>query len=165
VDDWPIPGDNLTDGTYQIVSRQSEYTLEEHRPAAETSKTATGDAVASAAPPAAQPATTAAGGTARLVRYITLDNQKWKIAPVKGGFYSVVNAGTGDALGSAGAGAELAPYAGKDEQMWRLEQFPDGGYRVVNKATRKCLIASGMPGVTVGDFVRDDSHLWTITTP
>jgi arabinan endo-1,5-alpha-L-arabinosidase len=165
VDDWPIPGDNLTDGTYQIVSRQSEYTLEEHRPAAETSRTATGDGVASAAPPAAQPATTAAGGTARLVRYITPDNQKWKIAPVKGGFYSVVNAGTGDALGSAGAGAELAPYAGKDEQMWRLEQFPDGGYRVVNKATRKCLIASGVPGVTVGDFVRDDSHLWTITTP
>jgi hypothetical protein len=99
------------------------------------------------------------------VRYITLDNQKWKIAPVKGGFYSVVNAGTGDALGSTGAGAELAPYAGKDEQMWRPEQFPDGGYRVVNKATRKCLIAPGVPGVTVGDFVRDDSHLWTITTP
>ncbi|HEY2013229.1 MAG TPA: family 43 glycosylhydrolase [Bryobacteraceae bacterium] len=160
VDDWPVAGDNLGEGTYQIVSRQSEYTLEEHA-SAEPGKTATADAEASGAQ---STAASTAPGTARLVRYITLDSQKWKIAPVKGGFYSVVNAGTGDALGLGGSGAELAPYAGKDEQIWRLEQFPDGGYRVVNKATGKCLAVAGM-AVTVGDFVRDDSHLWTIMTP
>ena len=49
--------------------------------------------------------------------------------------------------------------------MWRLEQFPDGGYRIRNKATGLSLTAAGAGGVVAGDFVRDDLHLWTITTP
>src|ERR1035437_6583283 len=32
LDGWPVAGDNLTDGTYQIVSRQSENTLEARVP-------------------------------------------------------------------------------------------------------------------------------------
>jgi len=150
VDGWPVAGDNLTDGTYQLVSRQSEYTLEQQVPAAEQRG---GTAMA--------PST---AGTARLVRYISVPNQQWKIAPVHGGLWSVVNAQTGDALGAGEGGLELAPYAGKEAQMWRLEEFPDGGYRVVNKVAGKCLAASGM-GVVLTDFVRDDSHLWTITSP
>jgi len=137
VDDWPVAGDNLAEGTYQLASRQSENTLAE------------------------QPA----GAEAHLVRYIAVPSQQWKIAPVRGGFYSVVNAETGDAMGVSDAGLQLQAYAGSDGQMWRLEEFPDGGYRVVNKATGKCLVASGEAGVGVGDFMRDDSHLWGIGTP
>ena len=167
-DDWPVAGENLADGTYQLVSRQTEYTLEEHLPlpavAPEAGKAA--GAGAGPAPVAPQsPAAPAAPGTARLVRYIAVPNQQWKIAPVKSGFFSVVNAQTRDALGVSDSGIELAAYTGRDGQMWRLEQFPDGGYRVVNKATGKCLVASGGTGIGVGDFVRDETHLWGIGTP
>jgi arabinan endo-1,5-alpha-L-arabinosidase len=172
VNDWPVAGDNLAEGTYEIISRQSEYTFEEHLPVppkpADMGKAVTGESAESAtavasAPPS--PTAPAPVGVLHLVRYIAIDNEKWKIAPVRGGFYSLANAGTGDAIGAAVSGVELAPYAGKDSQMWRLEQFPDGGYRIVNKATGKCLTAEGATGVTSGDFVRDDGHLWTITTP
>jgi arabinan endo-1,5-alpha-L-arabinosidase len=172
VDDWPVAGDNLAEGTYEIISRQSEYTLEEHLPVppkpADTGKAVTGESAESATAVASVPPSPTAPapvGVLHLVRYIAIDNQKWKIAPVRGGFYSLANAGTGDAVGAAVSRVELAPYAGKDSQTWKLEQFPDGGYRIVNKATGKCLTAEGATGITLGDFVRDDGHLWTITTP
>ena len=49
--------------------------------------------------------------------------------------------------------------------MWRLDQFPDGGYRIRNKATGLCLTAAGAGVLTASEFVRDDLHLWTVTTP
>ena len=104
-----------------------------------------------------------------LGRYLTLDDQKWTIAPVGGGVYKIVNAGSGDAIGTpAGtdnAAIGLAPYTGADGQLWRLDQFPDGGYRIRNKATGMSLTATGAGGVAASDFVKDDVHLWTITTP
>ena len=170
LDGWPVAGDNLTDGTYQIVSRQSENTLESHVPTA---------------PPAARPAGTPAPrgpvqdvpgppigpAAARLSRYLTVDTQKWTIAPAGGGFYKIVNAGSGVALGTKGfEGAfgmvvELSPYTGADGQLWRLDQFPDGGYRIHNKATGMSLTAASAGGLVASAFVRDDLHLWTITTP
>jgi hypothetical protein len=113
----------------------------------------------------------------RLSRYLTLDNQKWTIAPVGGGFYKIVNAGAGDALGlEVGAGiggiwegtgqprVRLSPYTGADGQLWHLDQFPDGGWRIRSKAYAVSLTATA-GGVAASDFVKDDWHLWTITTP
>jgi hypothetical protein len=58
----------------------------------------------------------------------------------------------------------LAAYTGADKQMWRLDQFADGGWRIVNKADGLSLnSASG--GMMLDKFQRDDTHLWTITTP
>ena len=166
LDGWPVAGDNLTDGTYQIVSRQSENTLEWHVPTA---------------PPAPRPAGTPAPrgpvqdvpgppigpAAARLSRYLTLDTQKWTIAPAGGGFYKIVNAGSGDAIQAAAGDAAvgLAAYTGADGQLWRLDQFPDGGYRIHNKATGMSLTAASAGGLVASAFVRDDLHLWTITTP
>jgi hypothetical protein len=59
----------------------------------------------------------------------------------------------------------LSPYTAADAQLWRLEQFPDGGYRIRNKATGLCLTQAAGGGLSVTAFVRDDLHLWTITTP
>jgi len=163
VDGWPMAGDNLADGTYQIVSRQSENTLEVRTPTA---------------PPPPRPAGTPPGpvmdvpGTPigppamHLGRYLTLDNQKWTIAPAGGGFYKIVNLGSGAAMAAGNGGAvELAPYTGTDAQIWQLDQFPDGGYRIRNKSSGLCLTAASSGGVTASAFVRDDLHLWTITTP
>lgn len=144
VDGWPIAGDNLAEGTYQIVSRMTENTLEELK----------------------QPQ---GGVVPSLSRYLTLDNQKWTLARVGGGFWKIVNAGTGDALGTNGVTlavgmvADVSPYKGTDAQMWRLDEFPDGGWRIRNKATGLNLTAGGI--LSLHPFVRDDWHLWTITTP
>jgi hypothetical protein len=106
----------------------------------------------------------------RLSRYLTLDNQKWTIAPAGGGFYKIMNAGTGDALGAGdgftngvGTPVTLAPYTDADGQLWHLDQFPEGGWRIRNK-TGGSLTENGA-SVFVFTFVRDDLHLWTITTP
>jgi hypothetical protein len=102
-----------------------------------------------------------------LGRYLTLDNQKWTIAPAGGGFYKVVNAGSGDAIGAVNvAGVALGAFTGADTQLWHLDEFPDGGWRIRNKATGMSLTtASAGSGLALGPFVRDDLHLWTITTP
>jgi arabinan endo-1,5-alpha-L-arabinosidase len=146
MDGWPMAGDNLVEGTYQIVSRRSENTMEEFK----------------------QPG---GGLVPRLTRYLTLDNQKWTIAPVGDGFYKIVNAATGDALGSNGIVLTfgsligLTPYTGADSQMWHLDQFPDGGWRIRNKAAGLSLRAGGSDVVALNPFVQDDWSLWTITTP
>jgi len=105
----------------------------------------------------------------RMTRYLALDNQRWAIAPAGGGFYKIVNLGTGDAIGTPSDGDHaavgLAVYTGADGQLWRLDQFPDGGYRILNKATGMSLTATGSNGVAASEFVRDDLHLWTVTTP
>jgi arabinan endo-1,5-alpha-L-arabinosidase len=164
-DGWPIAGDNLTDGTYQIVSRQSENTLEVHVPTAPPPPPPAGT------PPPRGPVQDVPGTpteppVVRSARYLTFDNQKWTISAAGGGFYKITNAGNGDAIGvSAGGGIELAPYSGADGQMWRLDQFPDGGYRIRNKANGMSLSTANGGGVVAEQFVRNDSHLWTITTP
>jgi arabinan endo-1,5-alpha-L-arabinosidase len=149
VDGWPVAGDNLTDDVCQIVSRQTENTLEEHTPTAP----------AAVQVPQGPP-------VLRATQYLALDKQRWTIARAGGGFYKLVNAGTGDAIGMPGEGTiELGPYKGTDGQMWRLDEFPDGGYRIQNKQTGQDLTTAGASGVATGAFIRDDQHLWTITTP
>ena len=169
VDGWPVAGDNLTEGTYQIVSRQSENTLESHVPTAPPPPPPAGT------PPPRGPVQDVPGvsigpAAPRLSRYLTLDSQKWTIAPAGGGFSKIVNAGTGESLGAAdgftngvGIAVELAPYTGADKQMWHLDQFPDGGWRIRNK-TGGSLFENGA-SVFLSTFVRDDLHLWTIATP
>jgi arabinan endo-1,5-alpha-L-arabinosidase len=165
VDGWPRAGDNLSEGTYQIVSRQSENTLEAHIPTAPPAPRPTGTAAATG-PVQDVPGVPIGPAVLHLSRYLTLDNQKWTIAPAGGGFSKIANSGTGDAIGSAArGGVGLAAYTGADGQMWRLEQFPDGGYRIRNKATGLSLTAAGSGALTASEFVRDDMHLWTVTTP
>jgi arabinan endo-1,5-alpha-L-arabinosidase len=164
-DGWPVAGDNLPEATYQILSRQTENTLEEHVPAPPK------PAVAAATP---TPPELPSPPTLHLTRYLTLDNEKWTIAPTAGGFYKIVNLTTSDAIGvlSASTGATplaLTPYTGADTQQWRLEQLPDGSYAIRNKATGLCLAASDSAkepnSIVATPYAADDLHRWTITTP
>src|ERR1019366_3739960 len=142
LDGWPMAGDNLGDGTYQIVSRQSENTLEVRTPTAPPPPRAAGT------PPPTGPVQDVPGvpigpPAVHLGRYLTLDNQKWTIAPAEGGFYKIVNLGSGAAIGAGTGGAvELSPYTGADGQLWQLDQVPDGGYRIRNKASGLSLTAA-----------------------
>ena len=166
VDGWPVAGDNLTDATYQIVSRQSENTLESHVPMAPPAPRPEG-APAPTGPVQDVPGVPIGPAALHLARYLTLDNQKWTIAPAGGGFCKIVNAGSGDAIGAGDGGAiALAAFTGGDGQLWHLDEFPDGGWRIKNKATGMSLTAaSAGGGLGLGLFVRDDLHLWTVTTP
>jgi arabinan endo-1,5-alpha-L-arabinosidase len=164
-DGWPEAGDNLTEGTYQIVSRQSENTLEAHVPTAPPAPRQAGTP-APRGPVQDAPGVPIGPPVLRLARYLTLDNQKWTIAAAGGGLYKIVNLGTGEALGiAADGGVGLAAYTGAEGQMWRLDQFPNGGYRIGDRANRVSLTAAGANGLAVSEFVRDDLHLWTIATP
>jgi arabinan endo-1,5-alpha-L-arabinosidase len=164
-DGWPLAGDNLVEGTYQIVSRQSESTLGVYAPPPPR------PAPGTPAPPAGTPPAAPSGPPAvRMGRYLTLENEKWTIAPAEGGFYKIVNLGNGNAMQVAAEATGPAPislgaYTGADTQLWRLEQFPDGSYRIRNKATGLSLTESAAGGVVAGAFVADDLHKWTITTP
>jgi hypothetical protein len=101
-----------------------------------------------------------------LARYLALDTQKWNIAPAGGGFFKIVNSGTGLAIEAAsGATVDLAAYTGSDGQLWRLEQYPSSGYRIRNKASGLSLMPAGDSGLAAAQFDPDDTHLWNITTP
>jgi arabinan endo-1,5-alpha-L-arabinosidase len=177
VDGWPVAGDHLADGTYEILSRQSEMTLAAAMPPVPVpfrNVNAGADPAPAAAaqkPPVQAVVLAKTMGPLerlRLGRYLTLDNQKWTVAAAGGGFYKIVDAATGDAIGAVSgdvAAIELAAYTGADAQMWKLDQFPDGGYRIRNKATGMSLAADGAGSADATEFVRDDRHLWTITTP
>jgi arabinan endo-1,5-alpha-L-arabinosidase len=161
-DGWPVAGDNLAEGVYQIVSRQSENNLGVYAPPPPR-------AAPGAAPPAAgaPPAAPSGPPAVHMGHYLTLDNEKWTIAPAEGGFYKIVNVGSGTAMQVSGdaTAVGLAAYTDADSQLWRLEQFPDGGYRILNKANGLSLSEGAAGTVAAGPFVADDLHRWTITTP
>jgi arabinan endo-1,5-alpha-L-arabinosidase len=153
-DGWPVAGDNLVEGPYQIVLRKTEDNLSLHLPAP--------------APATAQSSPSKDAGL-QLARYLAIDEQKWTIAPAGGGCYKVLNIATGDALQIIVASGQVgwAAYTGADNQLWRLEQFPDGSYRIRSKSAH--LVLAGSPddpsAVVAARFSPDDLHKWMITSP
>ena len=160
LDGWPVAGDNLPDGSYQLVSRQSENSLGIYAAGVSQPSTSAGRPGAPVEP-------------LRLNRYLARENEQWKIAPAGGGFYRIVNRATGEALernpratGSVTTAASFAAFTGSDDQLWALDQFPDGSYRIRNKRNGMCLSAAPQStAVFTAPFAADDLHLWNIATP
>jgi arabinan endo-1,5-alpha-L-arabinosidase len=140
-DGWPLPGDNLRDGTYQIRSLRTGTILQ-----ASTNQT-----------------------SAQTGRYLSRDHQKWNITPAGGGFYKTLSAQSGNALTANGAAANLAPFTGADNQLWKIDQLTDGTYRVAGKADRSALsaVVRKTKGNTVAlePFTGGDTQRWQIITP
>ena len=171
-DGWPIAGDHLAAGAYQIRSSFSENVVEIHL---DTPPVPARGQPASTAPFTPKPP------VLRLGKFVTLDDQKWTIAPVEGVYSKILNVATGDTLqvpaGASGTTAvAFAPYTGTDTQLWALEQMPDASYRIRNKASKLVLTAPAAkadpvfenftPGALLASpFVRDDRHTWIITAP
>jgi len=159
-DGWPIAGDNVTAGTYEIESARTGTALEmavQGVPVSGARGRGAGRGAAPAGradapPPSPIPAQDAAqvvgtwpsGPVAlRMAPYLLQAQQKWSITPVDnaGGYpgspyFKITIAGTDRAL-AATADAELSvlpAFSGAPEQLWRIDQLTDGTYRLMPKS-------------------------------
>jgi arabinan endo-1,5-alpha-L-arabinosidase len=193
-DGWPVAGDNLTAGTYQIESARTGTVLEmavqgvpvggprARGPGGAGSRSATPPPPPIPAQDPAQVSGTWPTGpvAVRMGPHMVQAQQKWSIEPVAnaGGYpgapyFKIAIAGTQRVLAAA-SGAELTvlpAFTGAPEQLWRLDQLSDGTYRLMPKAvpgTADALalsaIGSSMP--TLATFRPDsDRQRWLIKDP
>ena len=138
-DGWPLPGENIRDGTYQIRSQWTGTVLQ---------------------------ATTNLVETAR---YLVRDHQKWNIAAAGGGFYKIAGVDGGNVLAETNGTVEVAPFTGADEQLWKMDQLGDGSYRIASKTGKLVLTATVNikpgNGIALQTFTGDDTQCWQITKP
>jgi arabinan endo-1,5-alpha-L-arabinosidase len=162
-DGWPVAGENVREGTYEIESVRTGTALElavQGVPVGGGRRRAAGGQSGMPGGPGG-----IFGGTGgvippqdvarvsqnwptgntdlRLSNYMIQAQQKWMIAPVPnaGGYpgspyFKITIAGTDRAL-AATDDAELVAvpaFTGAPEQLWRIEQLTDGAYRIMPKA-------------------------------
>lgn len=139
LDGWPLPGENLRAGTYQIRSQRTGTILQASTNAVETA------------------------------RYLVHDNQKWNIAPAGEGFYKITSAAGENVLTAADGATKVAPFTGPDNQFWQIDQLADGSFRVASKAGKLALTAKVKTdrgnGVSLEKSTGDDAQRWVITAP
>jgi arabinan endo-1,5-alpha-L-arabinosidase len=149
-DGWPVAGENVKEGTYEIESVSAGNALEQ-----------------------------AAEGM-RLTPYTQQAQQKWTLAPAPnaGGFpgspyFKITMAGTDRAL-SATENAELAvlpAFTGAPEQLWRIEQVSDGSYRIMTKPGPKikdplALTAGSGSSIALTKYSADNNkQRWLLKDP
>ena len=158
-DGWPVAGNNLAAGTYQIESARTGTVLEMAvpgvsvggpRPRGPGGPGGPAGANAPPPPPIASQEPSHVGGNwpagvvgVRMGPHMLQAQQKWTISPAPnaGGYagspyFRIGIAGT-DRVLAATADAELAvlpAFSGAPEQLWRLDQLADGSFRLMPKA-------------------------------
>ena len=188
-DGWPVAGDNMHEGTYEIQSERSGYALELAvdfvrmaggmrffgRPSNEPVKPIPPQVLADVSKD------WPAGNIGiRIGDYMFRPHQKWTITPVAdaGGYpgspyFKITIAGTDRAL-AATADAEVVTvpaFTGSPEQLWRIDQLTDGTYRVMPKVVPNSteplvLTAVGASTPTLAKFdPASDKSRWTFKAP
>jgi arabinan endo-1,5-alpha-L-arabinosidase len=139
VDGWPLPGENVRAGKYQIRSLRTGMVLQLSTNSVETAL------------------------------YLVHDNQKWNVVPAGGGFYKITSAAGNNVLSAADGAAIVAAFNGADQQLWKIDQLADGSYRLASKIGKLALTAKTKirphNGVTLEAFTGDETQRWVITTP
>lgn len=183
-DGWPVAGDRLKEGTYEIESERRGYALElavdfvrmqgsRHRFWEKTNEPVV---------PMKMQTLEDVIGTwpkgnigVRAGDYMMRPHQKWTITAVPdaggylgGPYYKIEIEGTHRAL-AATADAEVITvpeFTGAPEQLWRIEQLTDGTYRIMPKAVpgtdRKLVLVSvGDSTPSLGEFdMNSDNSKW-----
>jgi arabinan endo-1,5-alpha-L-arabinosidase len=179
---WPVAGNNVKDGTYEIESERRGYSLEL---AVDFTRMAGGmrgfgrnnnEPIKPVAPQQLADvikAWPAEDIGLRIGDYMARPHQKWTItaAPdssgyIGGPYYKIAIAGT-DRVLAATANAELITilaFTGAPEQLWRIDQLTDGTYRIMPKSVpnskeKLALVSSGdsTPTLARFDFNSDNS--------
>jgi len=181
---WPVAGENLKEGTYEIESERRGYALEL---VVDFTRMAGGmrgfgrNADEPIKPVASQELadvmnTWPTGNiVVRIGDYMFRPHQKWTItaAPEGGGYlggpyYKIVIAGTERAL-AATADAEVITvpvFTCASEQLWRIDQLTDGTYRIMpkvvpNSKEKLALVSSGDSTPTLAPFdMKSDNSKW-----
>jgi len=193
-DGWPVAGDHLQPGTYQIESARTGTALElavEGVPLGGGRGRGGGGfggrgRGGGGGPVADQtPADVAANWPAgdiglRMSPYLLQAQQKWTIEPAPGAggypgapYFSITIADTGRAL-AATADLELVTvpgFSGAPEQLWRIDQLSDGSYRILPKQVpgrddEVALSAAGSSTPTLDPFdSSSDRQRWLLKAP
>ena len=141
-DGWPLPGENVRDGTYQILSQWTGTVLQSSTNSASPVQTAS---------------------------YLAHDDQKWIISLAGGGFYKIINAAGTNSLEATDGTATVAPFTGGDAQLWKVDLLADGSHRIASKAGKLALTAAAKtnPGnrIALQPFTGDDTQRWVIAAP
>ncbi|SHM72668.1 family 43 glycosylhydrolase [Mucilaginibacter sp. OK098] len=182
---WPVAGDNLKEGTYEIESERRGYALQLgvdftrmpggmrfNRNNDEPVKPVPSQALADVVK------TWPTGNIGvNLSDYMFRPHQKWTISPVAGAggylggpYYKIVITGTGRAL-AATQDAEpitVPTFTGAPEQLWRIDQLTDGTYRIMpkevpNSKEHLALVSSGDSTPTLATFdMNSDNSKWNL---
>ena len=180
---WPVAGENVKGGTYEIESERRGYALElavdfSRMPGGMRFGRNNDEPIKPVAPQqlAEVIKTWPTGNTnVRIGDYMARPHQKWTIsaAPDSSGYlggpyYKIVIAGTDRAL-AVTANAEVitvAAFTGAPEQLWRIDQLTDGTYCIMPKAVpnakeQLALVSSGDSTPALGRFDRNsDNYKW-----
>jgi arabinan endo-1,5-alpha-L-arabinosidase len=151
---WPVAGNNIKAGTYEIQSERGgaalELAVDFVRLNFDRRGGFFGPPTGPVAPIAAQTleqdmAVWPKGAIdVDMNDYMLRPHQKWTVTPVAdaGGYFGspyfkILIAGTDRALTATAEGKVIATpsFSGSDEQLWRIDQLTDGTYRITPKAT------------------------------
>lgn len=183
---WPVAGENIKNGVYEIESERRGYGLElavdyVRLNAGRGGGMFGGGNAAPAAAVAPQKLEDVIGAwptgniEMRIGDYQGRPHQKWQVEVVPdaggylgGAYYKIVLNGTNRCL-AATAEKEvisLPEFTGADEQLWRIDQLTDGTYRIMPKAIPGCdeelvLISAGDSNPSLGKFdFNSDNSKW-----
>ena len=183
-DGWPVAGDNVKDGVYQLESARTGTALELAVQGVPVGGLRGRGARGGGPPVPAQDASQLSASwptgpiDLRMSPFMAQAQQKWAVTPVAnaGGYpgspyFKITIAGTERTL-AATDDRELivAPtFTGRPEQLWRIDQITDGTYRVMPKVYANqslALSAIGSSTPTLSRFNPDgDRHRWVLKTP
>ncbi len=181
---WPVVGQNLKDGTYEIESERRGYALELVVDFVRMAGGMRGfgrNTDEPVKPVAEQQLSEVIDGwpkgdiNVRIGDYMFRPHQKWTITAVPeaggylgGAYYKIVIAGTDRAL-AATADAEVITvpsFTGAPEQLWQIDQLTDGTYRIMpkvvpNSKEKYALVSSGDSTPTLAKFdMNSDNSKW-----
>jgi arabinan endo-1,5-alpha-L-arabinosidase len=153
-DGWPVGGENVRPGTYEIKSERSGNALELAVDFVRIPFDVRASFMAKHSDPVSpMPNQTLAENQQSwpsgnievdLNEYMIRAHQQWTITPVPGAggafgapYYKIVIAGTDRALavGPEGTVQAVPSFTGAAEQLWRIDQLTDGTYRIMPKAS------------------------------
>lgn len=189
-DGWPVAGENVAPGTYEIASERSGYALSLATDFVRIPFDVRASFMAKPGDPTtpipdqtlAQDSAVWPKGTTRvdLADYMVRPHQLWRVEPVAGAggyfgapFYKIVIAGTTRALAATAAGeVESVPvFTGAPEQLWQIDQLTDGTYRIMPKgvpggAKGLALVAVGQSTPSLARFdPASPAGRWTFRRP
>lgn len=184
---WPVAGENVKAGTYEIKSERRGYALELSVDMANIGGNARGgfggggnNTPVVPVPPQKLDDVLKNWPTGdinvRINDYMSRPHQKWSITPAPDSsgylgapYYKIVIAGSDRALvATANLDVITVPkFTGAPEQLWKIDQLTDGTYRIMpkvvpNSKEKLALISAGDGTPALGKFdINSDNSKWT----